>query len=124
MEVPAKQLTVSLMAAVVVVQTDVAAVLTFMRSAWGHQAGAVTELDVAQQRSLRRAERAQRVAESKEEKEKIVAEAEKLAQDYLKDPASVATAFKTCLVRRGSPSPPISLAMRSARNCCAIGAIR
>ncbi len=32
---------------------EVAAVLTYLRSAWGHQAGAVSELDVAQQRSLR-----------------------------------------------------------------------
>ncbi len=32
---------------------DIAAVLSFVRGAWGHQAGGVSELDVAQQRSLR-----------------------------------------------------------------------
>ena len=32
---------------------DVAAVLSFIRGSWGNQAGLVTELDVAQQRSLR-----------------------------------------------------------------------
>jgi mono/diheme cytochrome c family protein len=32
---------------------DIAAVLTFVRGAWGNQAGAVSELDVAQQRSTR-----------------------------------------------------------------------
>jgi len=40
--------------AMVMGDADVAAVLTYLRSAWGHQAGAVSELDVAQQRSLAR----------------------------------------------------------------------
>lgn len=39
--------------ALVLSDADIAAVLTFVRSAWGHQAGAVSELDVAQQRSTR-----------------------------------------------------------------------
>ena len=39
--------------ALVLSDADVAAVLTHLRTAWGHQAGPVSELDVAQQRSLR-----------------------------------------------------------------------
>jgi mono/diheme cytochrome c family protein len=39
--------------ALVLSDAEVAAVLTYLRNAWGHQAGAVSELDVAQQRSLR-----------------------------------------------------------------------
>jgi mono/diheme cytochrome c family protein len=40
--------------AMVMSDADVAAVLTYLRQAWGNQAGAVSELDVAQQRSLAR----------------------------------------------------------------------
>lgn len=40
--------------AMVMNDADVAAVLTYMRQAWGHQAAPVSELDVAQQRSLAR----------------------------------------------------------------------
>jgi mono/diheme cytochrome c family protein len=39
--------------ALVLSDADIAAVLTFVRGAWGNQAGAVSELDVAQQRSTR-----------------------------------------------------------------------
>jgi mono/diheme cytochrome c family protein len=39
--------------ALVMSDADIAAVLTFVRGAWGNQAGAVSELDVAQQRSTR-----------------------------------------------------------------------
>lgn len=39
--------------ALVLSDADVAAVLTYIRSSWGHAAGAVSELDVAQQRSPR-----------------------------------------------------------------------
>ena len=40
--------------ALVLSDADVAAVLTYLRSAWGNQAGPVSELDVAQQRSIGR----------------------------------------------------------------------
>ncbi|MEY4711459.1 MAG: hypothetical protein RIS88_909 [Pseudomonadota bacterium] len=39
--------------ALVLSDADIAAVLTFIRGAWGHTAGGVSELDVAQQRSAR-----------------------------------------------------------------------
>jgi mono/diheme cytochrome c family protein len=40
--------------AVTLSDADVAAVLTYMRQSWGNQAAAVSELEVAQQRSLAR----------------------------------------------------------------------
>lgn len=40
--------------ALVLPDADIAAVLTHLRSAWGHQAGGVSEFDVAQQRSPQR----------------------------------------------------------------------
>ena len=39
--------------ALVLSDADVAAVLTYIRGSWGNRAGTVSELDVAQQRSLR-----------------------------------------------------------------------